>query len=307
MLVVRTMKTPSFSVVTIFLNAERFLDEAVQSVLNQDYSDWELLLVDDGSTDKSRELAQRYAAGHPKIRYLEHAGHENQGMGPSRNLGLQHARGQYLVCLDSDDVLLPGSLRIHAGMLTDHPEAAMAYGSADWWNSWENSGQSDWADGVGGKVARPNSLVHPPTLATLMLRDGGAIPCWCAVAFRTEVVRQLGGFDTYVRDGLRDLYEDQVIQSKIFLERPVYVTDAVLGRYRQHSDQVCAQADIQTQAAARIRFLEWLTAYSEERGIHNDQFRAALSDASSALARSRNPAVWFSPPHTRSSQQPIGE
>jgi hypothetical protein len=209
--------------------------------------------------------------------------------------------------LDSDDVLLPGSLRIHAGMLADHPEAAMAYGSADWWNSWENSGQSDWADGVGGKVARPNSVVQPPTLATLILRDGGAIPCWCAVAFRTEVVRQLGGFDSYVRDGLRDLYEDQVIQSKIFLERPVYVTDAVLGRYRLHSDQLCAQADIQTRAAARIRFLEWLTAYSEERGIHNDQFRAALSDASSALARSRNPAVWFSPPYTGSSQQPIGE
>ena len=64
------------SVVTIFLNAERFLDEAVASVFAQTLTDWELLLVDDGSTDGSSEIARRYAHSHPtKVRYLEHEGH----------------------------------------------------------------------------------------------------------------------------------------------------------------------------------------------------------------------------------------
>src|SRR5258706_2880162 len=77
------------SVVVIFLNAERFISEAVESVVAQTYGNWELLLVDDGSNDGSTEIARSYAAKFPdKIRYLEHHGHENRGMSASRNLGI---------------------------------------------------------------------------------------------------------------------------------------------------------------------------------------------------------------------------
>src|SRR5205807_873118 len=79
----------------IFLNAERFLREAVESVFAQTYPHWELLLVDDGSTDRSGEIARRFAADRPdRVRYLEHPGHENRGMSASRNLGIRSARGE---------------------------------------------------------------------------------------------------------------------------------------------------------------------------------------------------------------------
>ena len=66
---------PLVSVVIIFLNAERFLDEAIGSVFAQTYREWELLLVDDGSTDKSRSIAEHYAEQYPdKVRCLEHEG-----------------------------------------------------------------------------------------------------------------------------------------------------------------------------------------------------------------------------------------
>src|SRR4051812_27035882 len=109
------------SVITIFLDGERFLAEAVDSLLAQTYADWELLLVDDGSSDGSTAIARAYAAGRPeRIRYLEHEGHANLGMSASRNLGLQHARGEYVAFLDADDVYRPEKLERQVALLQAH-------------------------------------------------------------------------------------------------------------------------------------------------------------------------------------------
>src|SRR5262245_51717549 len=89
------------SIVTPFLNAGTFIQEAVDSVLVQTYPHWELLLVDDGSTDESTAIAQAFAAAHPhRIRYLSHEGCVNKGASASRNLGTRVARGKYVAFLD---------------------------------------------------------------------------------------------------------------------------------------------------------------------------------------------------------------
>src|SRR5215213_8596780 len=94
---------PRVSVIMIFLNTERFIEEAIESVFAQTYDDWELVLVDDGSTDASTAIARRYAAQHPhKVRYLEHAVHQNLGMSASRNLGIREAHGEFIAFLDAD-------------------------------------------------------------------------------------------------------------------------------------------------------------------------------------------------------------
>src|SRR5690242_13625262 len=90
------------SVITIFLNGEQFLDQAIESVICQTFTDWELLLVDDGSTDGSTKIAKDYAARHPeRIRYFEHPGHINRGMSAARNVGIANARGEYLAFIDA--------------------------------------------------------------------------------------------------------------------------------------------------------------------------------------------------------------
>ena len=94
--------SPTVSAITIFLNAEKFIRDAIESVLAQTYDDWELLLVDDGSDDGSSDIARWYAEQYaPKVRYFEHAGHANLGMSASRNLGVEHARGEYIAFLES--------------------------------------------------------------------------------------------------------------------------------------------------------------------------------------------------------------
>ena len=99
---------PLVSVITIFLDAVAYFDEAVDSVLGQTYPHWELILVDDGSTDGTASLAQDYATRYPdRIRYVTRPNHENRGMSASRNLGIRHARGALVGFLDADDVWLP--------------------------------------------------------------------------------------------------------------------------------------------------------------------------------------------------------
>ena len=77
---------PLVSVVLCFYNEKLFLGEAIQSVLSQEYRKWELILVDDGSSDESTDIAKAYAAQYPdRIFYVDHAYHQNKGLSASRN------------------------------------------------------------------------------------------------------------------------------------------------------------------------------------------------------------------------------
>src|SRR5690349_4304048 len=83
---------PLVSVILIFFNCEAFLQEAIDSVLAQTYRNWELLLIDDGSTDKSTDIAKNAMHLHPcRIRYFDHIGHRNKGMSASRNEGFRRS------------------------------------------------------------------------------------------------------------------------------------------------------------------------------------------------------------------------
>src|ERR687898_692015 len=133
----RTYGGPLVSVIIIFLDAQRFIREAIESVFGQTYSNWELLLVDDGSTDAGTDIALHYAGRYPqKVRYLEHPGHQNRGMSASRNLGIRHARGEYVAFLDADDVWLARNLEQQVTTLGAHPEAGMVYGNTQYWYNW---------------------------------------------------------------------------------------------------------------------------------------------------------------------------
>ncbi|HYE73576.1 MAG TPA: glycosyltransferase family A protein, partial [Blastocatellia bacterium] len=268
------------SVITIFLNAEKFIQEAIDSVFAQTFDSWELLLVDDGSTDASTTLARRCAEQYPdKVRYLEHDGHQNRGMSASRNLGLRHARGKYVALLDSDDVWLPPKLERQVGVLESQPEAAMVYGSALWWYSWTGRPedlQRDSYDFVENYIAQPNSLIKPPTLLTTFLRDGKAVPCPATVLVRREALEQIDGFE----EAFHDLYEDQAFFAKLCLKESVYVEGECWAKYRQHKDSCCNLAGANGQESiARQFYLNWLEKYLAEKEVTDAEVLEALREA----------------------------
>jgi glycosyltransferase involved in cell wall biosynthesis len=258
------MGAPLVSVVTIFWNAERFLAEAIDSVHGQTRRDWELLLVDDGSTDGSTAIARAWARRQPdRVRYLEHPGHANRGMSAARNLGVRHARGRYVALLDADDAWMPPKLERDVATLEAVPEAGMVYGPALWWHGWSGRPEDAARDFVHPLGTAPDTLVRPPTLLRLILRDEGCSPCTCSVLVRRSVVEAVGGFE----EGFRGLYEDQAFFAKVCLRTAVFVAGACWQRYRQHPDSACARAEAGGQAAARRRFLEWLAGHLRATGL----------------------------------------
>ncbi len=98
---------PFLSIVTPMFNRAAFVGRAVDSCLWQDEGDWELIVVDDGSTDGSARVVRRYSD--PRIKLLKHE--RNRGVSPARNTGVRAAQGKWVLFLDSDDELLPGALR----------------------------------------------------------------------------------------------------------------------------------------------------------------------------------------------------
>ena len=95
------------SIIVPMYNVENYIKQCVESVLLQDFFDWEMILVDDGSTDKSGRLADEYAAKDNRILVVHQ---ENRGPGAARNAGLDAARGEYVYFLDSDDYIDAGLL-----------------------------------------------------------------------------------------------------------------------------------------------------------------------------------------------------
>jgi glycosyltransferase involved in cell wall biosynthesis len=279
--------SPVVSIVTIFLNGEEFIEEAVDSAFAQTYDRWELLLVDDGSTDRSSAIARRYAERNPeRVCYLEHAGKENRGMSASRNLGVQNARGKYIAFLDADDVWLPQKLEEQVALLDAHPEAAMVYGLSEFWYSWagdQNGEQSDFLHHLG---VPSETLIQPPALINrFFFAQDAAIPGPTDVLVRREAIEQVGGFE----EEFRGAYEDEVFYAKICLNAPVFPVDTCWDRYRQHPDSSNSIVERAGQEyATRVVFLTWLARYFAEQGVKDPEMLRALRKE---LWRCRHPRL----------------
>lgn len=117
---------PRITIVTPCYNQARYLPEAVGSVIAQTYTDWELLIVDDGSPDNTAAIAEQLIAGHPEhtIRLVRQA---NQGLAASRNNAITLAHGEYILPLDADDAIEPHMLARTVAMLDKHPEVGFVY------------------------------------------------------------------------------------------------------------------------------------------------------------------------------------
>jgi glycosyltransferase involved in cell wall biosynthesis len=225
------MVSPKVSVIIPFLNAKKYLKEAVESVFAQTYKDWELLLVDDGSTDNSMEIAIDYVKQYPeKVRYLCHKGHNNRGISSSRNLGNRHAQGEFIALLDSDDIYLPEKLEQQVSILDLHPEADALFGETQYWFSWTRDPRDFLCDYVSAPWKRlgiqPNTIVTPPRLLHPLLVYG-VMPTICSLIMRHEVINRLGGWE----DEFSGIYEDQVFFTKLFLKGSIIITPSYLEKY----------------------------------------------------------------------------
>ena len=112
------------SIIIPCYNQGHFLSEAIQSVINQSYPFWECIIVNDGSTDATKEIAQRYVDLDPRIRYVEQS---NTGLSGARNRGLREAAGRYIQFLDCDDLMMPEKIALQVSLLQSSTALSLAY------------------------------------------------------------------------------------------------------------------------------------------------------------------------------------
>jgi glycosyltransferase involved in cell wall biosynthesis len=276
---------PLVSVVINFLNGECFLSESIESVFAQTYDCWELLLVDDGSSDNSTAIAQKTAAQNPRqVYYLEHPGRQNLGKSAARNLGISQASGKYLAFLDADDVWLPEKLERQVPLLEAHPEAKMLYGNTKYWYSWTGKTEDYDRDFIPALGLQSERVHQPPKLLPFFLDGRGAVPCTCSILVESATVRRVGGFE----ESFRMMYEDQAFYAKICLAEPVYVSRECLDLYRQHPDSSSSVAyRTGEENLARSFYVSWLSSYVNQAGIKDKGVQKALLRA---RLRNRIPA-----------------
>ena len=262
-----TKNHPRVSVITIFLNAEKYLTEAVDSVFAQTYGDWELILVDDGSGDSSSQIARNYANEHPlKVRYLEHEGHHNLGMSASRNAGIRKASGEFIAMLDADDVWFPTKLEEQIRIFETHPDSTMVYGNNQFWKSWSgNSEDKDFQLDIGPNVER---VFYPPDLLLLYFMPvKAATPVPSDLIFRREMALRHGCFD----ESFRNMFEEQPFLIKVFANEPVFVSGHCWTRYRQHPESYAAVWRRTGSGTTGPPALQWAENYLHKKGFEGSK------------------------------------
>lgn len=171
------------SVIMPAYNVAPYIGEAVESVQSQTFADWELLVVDDGSTDATAEIVRKYARNDARITLLQKA---NGGIATARNMALVRSTGQFIAILDSDDVWEPSYLSEQLAIFAARPETDIVTA-----NGWFMGSRLD------GELARPFPDSRPqPTLLTI-LSDETSI--FIMSIFRRRVYETIGGFDEAFR------------------------------------------------------------------------------------------------------------
>jgi glycosyltransferase involved in cell wall biosynthesis len=254
------------SVTTPFLNVERYLEETIEGVLAQTYPDWELLLIDDGSTDRSATIARTYAGrSGGRVRYLQHPDHANHGVSAARNLGLAQARGEFVAMLDGDDVWLPHKLEEQVALLRAHPSVGLVYGRTVYWHGWTGQPADQGLDHVPGLGVPPGDPIDGARLLQLFVNGAAAVPPPSSVLLRRELAEAVGGSEAQ----FRGMYEDQVFYAKLLLGSSALPVDECWDRYRQHGDSTCARAArTGSERGSRLRYLTWIESYLRARPQH---------------------------------------
>jgi glycosyltransferase involved in cell wall biosynthesis len=217
---------PLVSIIIPCYNGEEYLHHAIESALAQSYQWIEVIVVDDGSTDGSSEIAKRYP-----VRYIQQ---KNGGVSSARNLGLQESRGAGITFLDADDQLKQDAIGAGVHALAEHPECAMAVGdhvfiSAD--GSYLASSRKD-----------PLSAFHYEALLI-----SNFIEMTSSVLFRRSVLDVVGGFNTELSAA-----EDYDLYLRIAGAYPICCHSAIVAEYRIHETNASRNPELMLTTTLRV-------------------------------------------------------
>ncbi len=266
-------RIPKVSVVMALYNRAADIKAAIESVIAQDYDDYEIIVVDDGSTDGSDHIVRSFGE---QVHLVQQP---NGGVGAARNAGIRAARGQYLAYCDTDDIQLPYRLKAQAELLDLFPDAAMVFSDFKtyirgkvtgdshlrerWLGPTVRTFETEINEAFGpGKTAQELGITVPDEYRTKRIFHGEVAPlvalmhvAWgCVQMSRIEQVRAVGGHWEEVR-----AYEDWCLTGDLARRAPLVFMDMPTCLYRVHPDQLTGRARLNTECYRDVIMHSWRT------------------------------------------------
>ena len=237
--------SPVVSVLLPACNAQRYIREAIDSVLDQTFKDFELILLDDGSTDRTPVILQKYAKADRRVRVQRG---ENRGISTTLNEGLAVTRGSFIARMDADDVCYPERFAKQVGFLADHPDHVLV------------GSRCLLIDPGGYPICEKFDIVsdHEQIDAALMNMSWPLVHP--AVMMRAESLRKIGGYDPRYRTN-----QDHDLFLRLAEHGRLANLPDVLLKYRQHLDSVGSNV-IKERPRTHI-LVDIVRAAHERRGI----------------------------------------
>ncbi|HST23427.1 MAG TPA: glycosyltransferase [Blastocatellia bacterium] len=231
------MTTPSqqpnlVSAIVPCYNQAHFLSEAIESILGQTYRHFEIIVIDDGSTDETALVASRYES----VRCIRR---NNEGLAAARNIGLCYSAGDYIVFLDADDRLLPEAFEAGVNCLSDHPECALAYGHVR------------LVGASGAPLPSPQqSSVDREHYLELLRHNYIWTPG--AVMYRRSALDAVGDFDVSVNASA-----DFDMNIRIARSYPIRCHDKVILEYRKHDANMSGKFELMLSSSVAVLRSQW--------------------------------------------------
>jgi glycosyltransferase involved in cell wall biosynthesis len=283
---------PAVSVIVPAYNVAAYVRAALESVLAQTFTDLEVLVVDDGSTDETPAIAAEFCARDARFRLIQQ---DNRGLAGARNRALGHAAGEFFALLDSDDVWDPRFVEEQIAIMRARPDVSIVTGNARFLGS-----------RLDGLAARPYPDTRPDPDLALILGDEEAV--FIMSVFRRTVYEGIGGFDETMRTNEDYDYWIRAAAAGFIFAR----NDRPLGCYRRRDDSLSASEERMLRGILRVyakaaplvadrpreraiverqveRFEQQLLRAEARTAIETSDFRRAVSRLEALQARS--PAV----------------
>jgi glycosyltransferase involved in cell wall biosynthesis len=223
---------PAVSVIVPAYNVAEYVRPALESALAQTFTDVEVLVIDDGSTDETAAIAAEVCARDPRVRLIRQ---ENRGLAGARNRALAHATGEYFALLDSDDLWEPTYVEAQLAIMRARPEVGVVTGNARFLGGRQN-----------GLPARPYPDTRPDPDLALILADEQAV--FIMSMFRRAVYERIGGFDETMRTNEDYDYWIRAAAAGFIFAR----NDRPLGYYRRRDDSLSASEERMVRGILRV-------------------------------------------------------
>ncbi len=219
------------TVVIVCYNQGRFLSDAIRSALDQTHRNLEIIVMDDGSTDDTPTIAERY----PGVRYIRQ---ENRGLSAARNTGLQASQGQYIVFLDADDRLLPRGVSAGVECFRNFPDCGFVFGGY----------RNIFSDGSLSATERDPVVTRP---YYWQLLHGNFIGMHATVMYSRGVLESIGGFNNELRAA-----EDFEVYLRIARRWEVKKHGSLVAEYRKHDANMSADQFLMLKSVLRVLKME---------------------------------------------------